>query len=730
MIIIIGVFMTIYRLARTLAACLFIAACGIIQGEMAAAQEASHQTISMSKTSEHKTDVAFIADVHLQDIYGHIAEYPGLANSQNQRQAVMRTMYSQLTSTRLFNENYFAFRAALEDIHRRGVRLVALPGDYTDNGQPINIDGLKVILDEFSAKGMRFFLAPGNHDPNGPCDDDGGAPDFLGAGGRNQMIYSPGSPACLNKVAAVTGTATPWTDGVVCSDQVEELGYAGIMQRLARFGYMPQADDLYWESPFSSAKSRASFSLEVATEEAELSHRQFEICYEGEGGIYKGPNYSHCSFVADASYLVEPVEGVWLLSIDANVFRPKAQSIIDHVYPNLSGSFDGSADAGYNLLLSHKQHLLPWITSVVARAKEQGKQLVTFSHFPLAEFYSDQSDRMSALFTPNAFQMQRRPQLATTQALAKTGLTLHVGGHMHLNNTGVYSPSGSTGDFLVNIQSPSLGVFGAAYKLITLRQDLPVEVQTVALERVPRFDELFEHYEEEWRYLSTSASQKDHEHLWDHRILSSKDYLSFTHFYFGELARLRFLNDYWPCSLRQVVTQFNAAQLLVLSQFDPEVTLAQLSLLPGGLTAASCDSGSVAVSPIIDKVQLQLKWAQAQEKAEHLASEAGFSLGEVATLSAYDIYGDFHRTVYAGPFAFKHMSPEKIKIYDLLFKAFEARPEATQEPLRASNTDKPNTAVGPQVKELMAIFSGLLHGHPSDHFMIDVVKHTVTAVAD
>ena len=724
--------MTINRLATTLATCLFIAACDLLQGAMAVAQVANHQTTSKSKTSEHKTDVAFIADVHLQDIYGHIPGFSGLPNSKSQRQAIIRSMYSQLTSTRLFNENYFAFRAALEDIHRRGVRLVALPGDYTDDGQPININGLKVILDEFSAKGMRFFLAPGNHDPNEPFDDEGGATDFLGAGGRNQMIYSPGSPACLHQVPPVTGTSTPWSGGVVCSDEVEELGYAGIMHRLARFGYMPQADDLYWESPFSSAMSRASFSLATAKQEAELSHRQFEICYEGEGGIYKGPNYSHCSNVTDASYLVEPVAGVWLLSIDANVFRPKAQSIIDRVYPNFTGSFDGSADAGYNLVLSHKQHLLPWITSVVARAKAQGKQLVTFSHFPLAEFYSDHSDRMSALFKPNAFQMQRRPQLETTKALAKTGLTLHVAGHMHLNNTGVYSPSGTAGDFLVNIQSPSLGVFGAAYKLITLRQDLPTLVQTVALENVPRFDELFEHYEEEWQHLSTSTNQKDREHLWDHRILSTKDYLSFTHFYFGELARLRFLNDYWPCPLRKVVTQFNGAQMLMLSQLDPAVTLEQLSLLPGGLTAASCDSdsGSVGNSSVIDHDQLLLKWTQAQERAEHLASDAGLSLDEVATLSAYDIYGDFHRTVYAGPFAFKHMSPEKIKIYNLLFSAFAAHPEVPQEPLGPTNTGTPNTAVFSQVKELMAIFNGLLHGNPSDNFMIDVVKHTVTPVVD
>lgn len=45
--------------------------------------------------------LAFIADPHIQDVVNH----PHL----------IRTMESQVHSTRLFNENYFAFIAALDD---------------------------------------------------------------------------------------------------------------------------------------------------------------------------------------------------------------------------------------------------------------------------------------------------------------------------------------------------------------------------------------------------------------------------------------------------------------------------------------------------------------------------------------------------------------------------------------------------------------------------------------
>ena len=46
----------------------------------------------------------------------------------------------------LFNENYFVLKAVLDDIAQRGIKLVAFPGDYTDDGQPLNIEGLAKIL--------------------------------------------------------------------------------------------------------------------------------------------------------------------------------------------------------------------------------------------------------------------------------------------------------------------------------------------------------------------------------------------------------------------------------------------------------------------------------------------------------------------------------------------------------------------------------------------------------
>ena len=92
--------------------------------------------------------IAVIADVHLQDVYGKLkdSDYRGIRNPENGNYALIRTMGSQLRSTRIFNENYFAFLTALDDIVRRKIKYVILPGDFSDDGQAVHIKGLKRIL--------------------------------------------------------------------------------------------------------------------------------------------------------------------------------------------------------------------------------------------------------------------------------------------------------------------------------------------------------------------------------------------------------------------------------------------------------------------------------------------------------------------------------------------------------------------------------------------------------
>jgi hypothetical protein len=341
---------------------------------------------------------------------------------------------------------------------------------------------------------------------------------------------------------------------------------------------------------------------------------------------------------------------------------------------------------------------------------------------------------MAALFNPGAFQMQRRPLDDTTRTLAATGLHVHVAGHMHFNNTGVYPGGGGSdpsGNFLVNIQSPSLGVFGAAYKVLTVLDPDTIDVQTIALDDVPRSRELFEHYETEWQRLSQSTAPEDAGHLWKHEILDTRNYHDFTRFYFGELARLRFLNDYWPCTMKEAASNLNAAQMLILSQLQTRVTLAQLKDVPDVVPiTASCATPGMPSGAGVDASQLRADWAQATQAAGQLAVAAGYTLDDFARISAYEFYGDFHRTVYAGALALRDMGKGRVKQYKVLMSAFPPEPTPILKVGgQPSDQNTVNTVFQFEFKQVFSIFKALGSGNPSEHFVIDLKNKTVRDVS-
>ena len=115
--------------------------------------------------------LAFIADPHIQDVVNH----PHL----------IRTMESQVHSTRLFNENYFAFIAALDDAAQKGIKHIVIPGDLTDNGQLINQNAVRKILEKYTQTyGISFYFTTGNHDPSQPRDYENCDRNFLTSNGE------------------------------------------------------------------------------------------------------------------------------------------------------------------------------------------------------------------------------------------------------------------------------------------------------------------------------------------------------------------------------------------------------------------------------------------------------------------------------------------------------------------------------------------------------------------
>lgn len=667
--------------------------------------------------------VAFMPDIHFHDVYGQFQDgaFHGLKNSKSGQEAMIRTMYAQLTSTRLFNENYFALRAALDDAGKKGIKLIALPGDFSDDGQPVHIRGLVKLLNEYQQKyGMRFFATPGNHDPNRPFDLPGGEEDFLGAGGKTQRIFSAGANECKGykgKTAVIpTGAELP----TICSEEMVSSGYQYIMKMMAPFGINPQPNDIYWETPYSTYDEK-SYTYAKAQQASDFQQRQYEICAQGTGGQYRQPGYGPCFTVADSSYLVEPVPGLWLMAVDANVYLPSEKS--DITKPNLATNFAGSGDAGYNKMLTHKQQTVAWMASVAQRAKANNKTLITFSHFPMVEFDNGAAADLEAIFGKGKFQLARAPKEDTSHALAKTGIGVHVGGHMHFNDTGVRKyPDGS---LLFNIQAPSMAAYVPAYKILNFTSRTDIDVQTIILDSVPRFNELFEHYQQEWDHLNATHSA----HLWNKAVLGAKNYYDFTNWHITELTRLRFIPEEWPCDIRQMLFSLNGAEMLTLSQVSSHTDFNEVLSVPASNDPAICAKGVTPPTRDISSIYLKkhtVVWQKAQQDAQLLAQKAGMTLDDFAAWNGFDLAVDFYRLRNADELALRDISAARLRQYQLLTRTL-AQSLPTSVPALTANSDF-ETIFRLRFGSIFTVIDKYLQGNPSRNFHLNTETGRISAL--
>ncbi|WP_225444250.1 metallophosphoesterase family protein [Echinicola arenosa] len=471
-----------------------------------------------------RTEIAFLSDIHLQDVHADLnsAEFKGVLNPKTGKFATIRTMQSQLNSTRLFNENYFAFISALEDLKEREIQLVVLPGDFTDDGQPMNVIALKKILDQYAEDaGMRFFLTTGNHDPVKPFGGIAGKRDFLGKEGAEQAIA--GAEGLFDRQTAIT-------------EQINYWGYSDITGALRDFGFFPNEKDLFWSHPFQELEVD-NYDFQKAKESSDFKNRVYPI---GDSS----------QTLPDASYVVEPVEGIWLLALDGNVYTPS------------KNEWKGSS-VGFNQAAIHKRHQLDWIEKVVHEADKRGKTLISFSHYPLMEFHDGASDDMKSLFGEQKFQLARVPSLETTKLYAKAGIRLHFAGHMHINDTGIYHDS-TESHVLFNIQVPSLAAFPPAYKTLKTLNTSSFEIETIQLKEVENMTEFFDLYRMEYDWLSQNQDPR----IWDSTILASQDYLDYTRNHLIGLTRSRFIPSDWPENLAVLLQNLTDSDFKAWSEMD------------------------------------------------------------------------------------------------------------------------------------------------------------------
>lgn len=616
-------------------------------------------SISKAQSPTDELKIAFLADVHFQDLYGTLqdSDYKGIINPKNGKHTLLRTMESQLHSTRIFNENYFAFLAALDDIVQRGIKIVALPGDYSDDGQLLHIRGLKQILTDYTKKhGIQFFITTGNHDPAGPFAQESGKNDFLGSGGKRQPIFSKKGlyqPNSTNENAVVT------------TQDIAKMGYLGITTELKDFGFFPKENDAFWAAPFSTY-SLDTYNYTKATEAASLTNRTYSVA----------PGYS----VPDVSYVVEPVPGLWLLAIDGNVYIPKKEAA-----ENSKDSKEYSdASLGYNTVLSHKKHLIKWVGEISAEAKKRGKTLIAFSHFPMVEFNDDASPEIEKLMGKGKWQLDRVPKEEVAQTFANAGLKIHFGGHMHINDTGVRKTN--NGNTLVNIQTPSLAAYIPAYKLLTIKENEVIEIETIAINEVPRFNELFDLYKMEYDFLKSQHTAD----IWNTAILETKNYHDFTDFHLKELVRLRFLPEDWPELFKNFMLNVSGEDLLILTNMKSKV-----------------DDNTI----INHKNDFEKEWRKAEKKVKQQLKENQFDQSDF-NWSGLELITDFYRIRSADELAIADIGKERIKQYQFIITSYLDHQKERK--LNPENQTAKDTIL------FLTILNKFLNGAPANHFFIDL----------
>ena len=375
--------------------------------------------------------VAVIADAHFYDpacdfgVNGQVAGGGGKS---------LRPWQDTRAAARVYNESRAALEAALEMVIARGIRHVVLLGDYTDDGQTALTEALATMLRGYAGR-LAFYAIPGNHD-------------LYATHGKHQSmrVMARGGGTVLVTSDAEMAAQAP---GAVISPAMYCQGAVKALAPMAAFGLCRRPEYLHWETPFGRDDSLVSRVFDAVSADGSVVQR-----------------------VVDASYLVEPEAGLWLLMIDANVFEPRN----GRADPARKQAFHDPSDAGWNAVLRVKPHLLAWIADVCARAGAAGKTLLVFSHYPVLDPFEDVAANEAALFGRTEI-LRRTPLPAVATALRRAGVTHVFSGHLHVNGE-VHSGS------LRQTAVSALVSFPPGFKTV-MAADPGLRVETVSLRQVP-----------------------------------------------------------------------------------------------------------------------------------------------------------------------------------------------------------------------------------------------------
>lgn len=572
--------------------------------------------------------IAVVADAHFHDLEGDFGigtDEPGLA---------FRRLADTVKSTRVFNESSAALTYTLDDVATRGIRHVVLLGDYSDDGQVANLDGLSRLLLRYEQDfGMRFFAVAGNHDIFGMQGRHRGKRFVDGTGG---YVLATSDPA----------QSDPDARRVAVSPAMYCHGYLKGLEPLRRMGFFRRGDEIHWETPFGDCDQPGS------------------RCYAA-----KSANGAITYEMMDASYLVEPVPGLWMLMIDANVFVP----VTSGAETCAAEALADSTDAGWNAMLTQKSFVLDWMKDVSRRANQLGKRLLAFSHYPVLDPLRGTRNEEQALLGETNL-TKRVPEQEVAEAVIETGVRLHFSGHLHINDTACFQ--GEDG-FVVNVSVPSLIAYPAAYKIIAMG-DESVEIETIRIDDCGLDPMIQKSYRAEIEMTGLPAE----------RLMRAQTYGGFLHEHIGHLVSRRHLRREWPAELAAFVKSLTLADVAALA-LTPQMDMEDASAL-----------GALKSSPAVLRA--------ASEKLR-----PALQLGDLDAVPLLTFVEDWYRMKMAGGLAIADIPGNRLKAYSTVSCLFDEIGSA-------------GNGLQAQLAALFAIYSKY-SGMPSGNFTVSLQSGRIDA---
>jgi 3',5'-cyclic AMP phosphodiesterase CpdA len=579
--------------------------------------------------------IAVIADPHFHDLSGN---YGAAGIDAKGRRIALRPLADTVKSTRVFNEAGGALKHVLHDIVARGIRHVVLLGDYSDDGQAETLKGLRALFEDCRQRhGLRFFAVPGNHDIFGPHGRH-----------RSKRFLNPD----FSHVLATSNPDRrrgPEEDAIVTTEGMRCLGYPDGLLALPGVGFFRDPDDRYWETPFGLDDAPAARRYQVRSADGQSSYG-----------------------LMDASYLVEPVEGVWLLMIDANVFVPLSGTRADS-----EEAFADSTDAGWNAMLTHKRFVLDWTKDVSARAKRSGKTLIAFSHYPALDPLDGTGEDEFALLGETSLS-RRLPGPDVGRALIEAGIRVHFSGHVHINDTARMREASG---FLVNVSVPSLVAFPPAYKIVRVEPER-LTVETVSIGAMTLDQDIMDIYRAEASKKGLDAAA----------LLAAEDYGAFLSAHLGHLVGRRHLRREWPEELAHAVRPLDLLDLAVLALTDEPLLLRDLP----------------------DAIRIRRQAPDIAGRLAACAAERNVDLSVLSRKRVMAFLGDWYRAKMGSDFGRDAIAPGDLDACRLLCWLY------------AENKPSDGTAQAAFAR-IFRMFGRYITGLPSGNFTIDLVTGDIEA---